>query len=873
MRSTLVVVLALLVLAVAVLAVALQGGDTGSVEPGEIPLVRDGEPTGYRSAVDPSPDPAPAAGRVRAAATEVVASLRLRCVDRQGSPVAGCRIGVAPRAVRSAPLPEARWHGVTAADGTCSIALDDHQDACVVWIRGEGIATALGSLPADPAQLRDLGDVVVHPGRRVRLRFVDGEARAVRDVWCELAYGLRSAEQVQPVRSFTATSDESGAFDLDEPLATGPWGIQVSSAQLVSERVFAIDAGPGPQQLEFVVVPPEAVILGVVVDDQGVPVSRANVWATIGDRHVSMPCQTDADGSFVLARAAQLTGLFRGPVVRLAAGRSGMDPGAPVDAMWGERAARLVVRSGVGFTVLLRDEHGAPVEAAQVQLHGNIMASGPRPWAVRSGHFPGGRVVFDSLSRGEAYLRVTPGDPRLVQPDEPLLVISDAGPFEHTVTLLRAHARLLRVVGPDGAPVAGSTFELVRLPPGTELSQLEHVQAFASTVPGHRDRAKVVEQQGETDADGTAMLYGRAATGLAVRVRGAAHVPAVVNGVRLDDPEPLEIAVGAGATVRVQLGPPELIAGMQRQVQQLRANNPRPSANDLPSLFLSRSAADVFGTATWPPSGLAKARVDLDEAGRWSVSGIPAGRWSLWLSLPGGSATAIRRLLDTFDLAPGQTIERTYARPDLVPAHLDGRLMVDGNPPMVEAAVLVYVRSYPPEGGFHEQHYRTPVARDGSFALSGLPGDWTLHPTWRDAVHGVIQAQGPDKLVVASGEQRRVEVSLRMGRATLVLRDAAGQPVAGAKPVLRYLDGRLCADLPPTDADGRTQSGLLDCTPFEVLVPPRRLLTNEAQLEFARTAGPTWRLLLGKQMVRLGVVTPQPQGIAVELVAPPPFEQ
>ena len=226
-----------------------------------------------------------------------------RLVDADGNAIGGgrvfqCEFSPAERALAAT----AQAH--TDTDGRFELDGLDAGAEVTLWAEADGFARLrLGDVAVYAGVSRDLGDVWLAPGARVRGRVVDAAGRGVDGVAVDIEHryplGAHTVAAMGPPWQTTTAAD--GCF-LSPALPPG----------LASLRI----AAPGaPREMRQVPIPPDeraidlgeirlrsgaVEIVGRVVDVAGRPLADARVWA---NRDNERTTTTDAQGQFRLAAA------------------------------------------------------------------------------------------------------------------------------------------------------------------------------------------------------------------------------------------------------------------------------------------------------------------------------------------------------------------------------------------------------------------------------------------------------------------------------------------------------------------------------------------------------------------------------------------
>ncbi|MBK8979654.1 MAG: hypothetical protein IPM29_27460 [Planctomycetes bacterium] len=845
-RLALMLLLALLAAAVAWLALTGAGSTGPAPAPVDAPAVdgstaRAGE---HRDAhVEPArdaPSPTPTAPVRERVATPVVdepagdglATIVGRCVDEDGAPLAGVALELRGYGDdRHAVTLHELDHGPIDWSDPPPAHSDDHGRFEIRFAppppyefglvsRSPGRIAARTQWPSIPAGARiDLGDAVLSRGVLLRGIVVDPAGTALPE-WRVSLIGaggpgptasspVTPGSALVPRRNLELTTDAAGAFRSDTALPPGDYVL--STAGKLIDPPGRVGLAAPTTELRIVVEPfrrPEQVgppIAGVVTDGRGTPIPDATLLAVrldrpdgrIGPGGIGVG-RTAPDGGF---RIPQYTGADeRGLRLRvLADGFEPADTGEPIP--WGAPAVRIALLDGPSLTVNVRDAtSGAPVERFGVQLDGPdaVDTSGFVRGDARiraAGPHPGGTATIERLTPGPYSLRIVPAPSlQLPKSDWIRLEIEAGVPAVVDVVLLPDVARTIVLRDADGAPIVGSSLELVH-PLDTDPVELDTTAVDRDQPPSRAPRrARRVdgeirfERQGAvrvatatTDAAGRTTLAGPGDTAFALRVLGPGHPPFVVQPVRLDEPEPLEITAPSGATLRIRATPVE-IATAYRVAVGLVDRAGRRSFPSAPEYRFGPTAPD------WLP---------LDDDGRAVLVGIPPGRWALrvvTVGHTGGSDT--RTLIEELELAAGEARDVALDLSGVAPATTTLVLTCNGRPFEGTVQLLGWL------GGANDWSTRSlETGADGRVEVELAPGTWRT--TLKAEEAGGIADVRSEPFQIGATPPAEVAIRVQSGhRVVRVLRangePAANQPLSFEGPIGSNARANLAAD-----ADGR----------------------------------------------------------------------
>jgi protocatechuate 3,4-dioxygenase beta subunit len=356
----------------------------------------------------------------------------------------------------------------------------------------DGFAPALLTLPPlKPGQVIER-NVTLKPGGSLTARILDDEHRPFKDLVVHLFLDpprVHLLGDQEPGRAFSARTDATGnvRFDALPPgrftLVARPAGfyqaIVVSPELSDSDQATTVD-------LDTIVLERAARLTGRVVDDQGRPVSGAELTLRNQNsptRFTSDPARhadarTDHDGHFEVATHT------RNPIVdlivehpahpRFEAGGFMASAGSPVE---------IVLAHGVTLRGKVVDPEGGPVVGASVRLGFEPtaqegMSPGPaRDSRARSG--AGGQFAFSGLARGVARLYAT--DEGRAPSEVAVVEIDEDAPPAVTLTLQQGSALVGRVDWSDGRPAARAVLSLSSKDPAYQIGGLEQSGSLTKT--------------------------------------------------------------------------------------------------------------------------------------------------------------------------------------------------------------------------------------------------------------------------------------------------------------------------------------------------------------------------------------------------------
>lgn len=765
------------------------------------------------------------------AAPEARATLRGRCVDEGGRPLAGCVVvfhGWESNEKRMdewfldhAQPPE--WSDpaaiTTGAEGAFEFVFEPPAPfQFALDVRAEGRTSRAGRWSRlAPGSQTDVGAVVLGPGTRVVGRVVDTAGQPQARVWVSLQMQrAEPAGALLPSGAGRAQTGADGSFALRELLAAGHYRLEVSDVgqrAMVSPREIDLDPARAVEELAIVVAPRVDVptIRGRVVDETGEPVEGVEVGDVAAGGDWSGATRSGEDGAFVLWQAH---GGGRDAALGLRTNDHEVDP-APRPCAWGSEGVELRVVRGSRLLLRVTDALGAPVPQYEVRLlpKGRQRQDGRDARARARGEHPDGTVVVPGFTPGDWLLLVafprSSGLPDLVQ----ALHQPTNAPQRLDLRALPAAHRWARVLDAEGTPIAGTRVQLCE-GFGEPLTDRRPVWGRETWLTNYGNGGALRLAEGETGADGTFELVGPADRAVGLRVLGPGHRPTAVSDVRLDAPGELVVRVARGARLVGRIVPPEAIAELHR-LAGLTAGEPFP-ASQTPRLRLSGEGRRVYPTPADDPRGLAVA-----ADGSFDADGLPPGPWRVqvqaWETMPGGfpRISTTQNLGGTaVVLVDGRTEHHDLDLASILPGTIEGVVLQNGVPLATTTISLQGEDSW------------TNLVTDaeGRFTATRRPGDYTLlaqRPV-ADQARPFLRCPAPVRVV--RGATARPTFAIATSTLRLQVLDAAGAPVPDLCVVARPGDDGL----PPTDAAGRLEVELTSGT-ITLQVLPQRLRSEAAQ--------------------------------------------
>ncbi len=621
------------------------------------------------------------------------ATVRGRCVDEFGKPLAGCRVvwnGMRnneeefSKWVRTHYDPQ--WQNppaqVTGEDGTFEWVVVPHEPLrfllavhCPgrVEMRREWNSRSRGD-GLEPGATVALGDVVVAKGCEFSGRVVDTAGQPVAGVTCWLsADPVPAANGVHASGQFAGTTDSAGLFGDGSRLPAGTYEVGVSNRLIEEGAVWHLDgASPWHEVKVAVLAAPEAgrVIRGVVTDESGRQVRGVDVIVETQGVRTALECTADGAFEVVLAEG-------REPApIDVSAWRRGYERGLVRGIKWGTSGLRIELRRAVDVELRVRDAAGRPVEEFAAWL-----APGPafRSWSSREGQIaafglqPGGVVNLEGVRRGAHLLLVEPRDrERLCTSAIVAVDVLDPSPCRIDLQLPQVARRTVRVVAAEG-PVVGAEVQLIECDGSVEDAKVLSVEAYFQTY--YQGTKALLRQTAITDAKGEVELSGPGGHCFTVRVPGGASLPAEVADVDLEAAEPLVVKVHRGASLRVQFLP----AGIGKLLAGYARYGDEPPVGGAPERARIRLV---------PDGKLSDKRFAqlMDESDRVEFHGVAPGAWCLrWefhqaIAAGGSSVFGCVTLAEVAGLGASESRDLKFDLSALVPGTLEAIVLHDGKP-------------------------------------------------------------------------------------------------------------------------------------------------------------------------------------------------
>ncbi|MCA8951899.1 MAG: carboxypeptidase regulatory-like domain-containing protein, partial [Planctomycetes bacterium] len=370
-----------------------------------------------------------AAPEPEAAATNADAgprsTLRGRCLDADGNPIAGVAAGLTGWGgnsqrveawLRDHPEPERlSEEQTTGADGVFEFRFwPPPPFQFFVRLQAPGRATwsqRWNEIPIGSDV--DAGDVTLPAGALLRGRVIDADGAPVAKVEIRInASGDRRASRDGGYDTWcTARTRDDGTFASRWALLAGDYDLAIDGHPIEAPKQVTLSGEDLFVDVVLQRIEPGDTITGVVVDESGAPIRGAMVHATgVNTGRIN---STDCDGHFRVLRQENSPDEIRISAVH--SSYSAADPGVGEAVRWGRDDVRIVLQKGGGVSILaVRADDGTPVEDYVLRilpLGGGFFSSGDaRP---RGGdHHDKGRENVEGLRPGrhQAFVQPRAGD-------------------------------------------------------------------------------------------------------------------------------------------------------------------------------------------------------------------------------------------------------------------------------------------------------------------------------------------------------------------------------------------------------------------------------------------------------------------------------
>jgi Carboxypeptidase regulatory-like domain len=503
-----------------------------------------------------------AAADVPAMATEAAhGSLAFRLVDSEKNPVVGATAqliysknrGFSSRLMminlgRNEVFKETNFEAQSNQDG--KVLLNDVKPGAsiVLEILGAHWSQRTVSIAAlDPGEARELGDLPMSPGVLLTGLVKGPKGKAVKGAKVRIleedasGMGFRFASMGADADREGET-DEEGRFRF-EGMAMGAYSLELTAPGFVkSITSLEIEAARPDHAVELQMVS-GASVFGVVRDEEGTPLPDAFV-ALISSRGFAMAqwdhdrvmkdgMQVQEDGSFALAGLPEKGGY------RVVAAAPGFARGRSEKVMAGDK---LDIQLGARMSVhgTLQDALGEAVAEGEITLRNQEEGKNGGLRSNRATTDADGNFDFDDLSEGTYKVEVSAAAGTLVQEN---LAIGAVNP-DLNLTLPAGEALLVKVMNEEG-----ESLELARVrvaPKAVDNADLEvSGRRIRISSGGSFSTSSAVKssRSGRTDEGGMVRFVGLAAAQWTIKVKKEGYADMVVDFVRQDGDDQLEIVV------------------------------------------------------------------------------------------------------------------------------------------------------------------------------------------------------------------------------------------------------------------------------------------------------------------------------------------
>jgi len=782
-----------------------------------------------------------------------LATIRGRCVDENGDPVAGCKVllrgWIHSQERETAWLrdhPGPQWTdppaSSTGADGVFAFtfwppppfqfAIELHRDD-LARMRALWPSLAEG-------RVLDVGDVVMVPGIRVQGRVVYEGGDPVAGARINVNVGSSGDRETPSFRSTGATSERDGSFRCEGALPAGRYRVQASCGDQYLDKEVTLSRDRPVEELVLVLAGNSLpTITGRIVDEAGQPIPRVRV---MGHEQITgrvAITHTGRDGTFTLK---QLSADPLGSVVLTASHHSLYEDARSEQAIaWGSRDVVVAMRATGGLEVHVSDEQQRPITAFTVRVVPVTSYRSDDDRVRASPPFANGFAPVPGVGVGKWVVLIEfPTTMQLA----PILVPVD----KTTNDTMRVDAvaradvqRTVRVVDTDDGPVRGARVQVCLQFVGVldrHTWVLPMGRLFYDIILPNR---ALLLSEGTTSADGTLVVTGprQQPLGLCVLCPGCVEVR--IGGVRLDEPSPLVVRVAKGARLRGRIGPPAAVAELKR-------------------LNGARVALRLTDDATPRPRRQPATGYEgywIADDGAFDIDGLEPGRWIVYSffdpPLRYGEVT----------LVAGQTTQFDADVSWVLPGTLRGVLHKNGAPVL---RTEFQFRSIAGGAPFADLSAKTDA--EGRFTLqapAGTYGAMIKERCKRRGNYMEVFLPSAESATVVVGQTTEQAFHVWAGALKLTLRDASGAAVGGVRVRVTGAGAQNRNLLLPTDANGMIESPL-PAENIALHVLPRRLLSFTAQQEVGQRIDAFW--------VPIGTATiVANQTTTLDLRLPPEFEK
>ena len=819
------------------------------------------------------------------AAAGPLATVRGRCVDEHGAPVAGCRVELHGWTANSQRMdawrrdhPEPEWQDpatiTTTADGTFvhtfwppppfQFTLDiDHDERASLAARWHTL---------DEGKVVDLGDAVMVPGIRVQGRVVDETGKAVEKAMVRVQPGSDDSNgdrpTLSPVWSTFGSSGADGRFVCKELLPAGPFRVEMNDASRLTKPVAGKLTLERPvEELTLVVTtkPRGPTISGKVVDEAGQPIRSARIEGRGESRGTWAGGLSRRDGTFVLEPRDPAASALEPVRLTATARDSAFEPTTSTEPIaWGTTDVVLTMRRAGGLTVHVHDEAQRPLTDFLVRVaprESNRHSSDDHRVRTR-GPYEAGFATVPGVPSGKWTVIVEFATKEGRAPVfTPIEVVGNGGQ-RVDVRAPQNVSRTLRLVSGTGAPVVGSKVQLCVFDDGTfdaNTRVLDYEQYFG--MGGGRRALRLAEVT--TDAAGKALLVGPPGAQLGVAALGPGHVPQYHADVRLDLANELVLTVTTGARLRGRVGPPEAVAELRR----LGGERAR-------AISLRLTQGDGWQQVTMPSSDEDE-RFHLAADGTFDIDGLLPGSWQVavyyWVTFD--SITTSKQLpTGVVTLTDGATTEFDPDAGGVLPGTLRATVQKNGAP-LADAQLLLRGTVAGSQGArAHEEWVNAKTDADGRVTTPLRPG------VYRCQVNGVARRriqtswECAESATIVVGQTTEQVFTVWTGTLQLTVRDAEGAVVPNLELMARRVAANQSVDVPATDAQGKISAETVaEKLQFRVFL--KRLQSREARQKLGQELAAKGAMAnddpFGPYLLELGSATVVAgQTVAVELTLP-----
>jgi len=586
--------------------------------------------------------------------------------------------------------------------------------------------------------------------------------------------------------SAVAVTDMNGRLMVASRVACGLWGYELPEylEAVDPDRSLEVVAdGALPHTITVRVPDPSAVISGLAVDAENVPVADAQVSAVDVDGRDLGRATTDLDGRFHVVRSLASDPTGMDAQVNLVVTRApGFDDLVNPDLHdWG--TANVVLRlqaSGALLVTVVEAGTDQPIEDFAVSWYGGETSTATLPGVEgRPNVFSGGRALIEAVPAGSIRVVVTPTD-RAFAPSVPVEFVQPGAATrgsavpELRIELPRREQMLVRVKFADGRAAIGTLVELLASsdPAGVGFGTFALEPARHAQLVDVRSHVMLCDVA-TTDENGEAVIgWGRASehsdVGFSVRVKGPAHLPQIERWVpSTAGGSTIDLIVSAGATLSGTVRPLSVLDALAR------GQLVRIAGRQGPTIVLTYT-----GDTIWSGSP-ARRRCRIDERGEFEINGLQPGPWTVQLadvSLdPSRSSNLSTKWFDPVEVAGDATYRLELDVAGLAPSTLSGEVWVDGA--VLSDREVQLLRVVLDGAGQATRAGRTTVVTDagGRFSARGLrPGRYHV-----SVDGGQAPLIAPRAIDLEPGASAAEMLHIETGELLVRVRDEQGEPLVG----------------------------------------------------------------------------------------------